>query len=374
MIYRCTECCKDYFVSDQNHNNGNEENIGLCINCQNVKRNPVLELIRTYNPKIRLSSILLFATLLVVIFVFQVSPLLQKSHNAMELESNYDDMVDPNITYSYKTDLPHAEIIVENGIMIGYIPVNGDINTPQQIFIPDDVEEITEYAFRNFNGLVSITMGENVEKIGKYAFFNCVNIENVKLNDNLKIIDDYAFFRLDINNINLPNNLEYLGVSALNNVKMTDVELSKETKLGSDCLDFTTYLPNGVDDGEAVIVNNLFIKAPTQDKVVPHYVIPEGITSIEDNAFYGSDIEYVTIPEGLLYIGPRAFMLCKNLKEVAFPSTLIAIDTYAFYNCISLTKVDLNDNLMALGYQSFDGCPIDNLNIPDTVKVVESLP
>lgn len=374
MIYKCTECCKDYFVSDQNHNINNEK-VGLCINCQNRSKNPVIALIRTYNPKIRLSSILLFATLLVVIFVVQISPLLQKSHNALEFEDDYvyDNVVEQNTLYSYKNDLPQAEIIVENEIMIGYIPVNGDINTPQQIMIPNNVKEISDYAFRDFNGLVAITLGEKVQKIGKNAFSNCVNLEHVVLNDNLKVIDDYAFFRLDINYINLPPNLEYLGVSSLNNVNMNDVELSTKTKLGSDCLDFTTYYSNGVDDGEAIIINNLFIKAPTNDKIELDYKIPIGITSIEDNAFYSSNIENITIPEGVLYIGPRAFMLCKNLKEVTFPSTLIAIDTYAFYNCSSLTKVEFNAGLLALGYQSFEGCPTEKLNIPPSTKVVENL-
>ncbi len=402
MIYRCTECNKDYFISDQNHNNENKT--GVCINCQNLstqaeakkaekvkpakaekqkkintkkeKSNTENRKIIDLNSEISLSTVLLIISLTLMIIFSQIIPIIREAQTTKDSEIIHQELTmesanqtyDKDESFYYNRELPEGQAIIENNIVVGFQPLNGDVSLPQQIYLPAGVTEIADYAFKNYYGLVSIIFSNDVNKIGKYAFENCYNLEYVAINDKLEIIDDYAFFRLNLKRINLPKKLDYLGVSALNHVKINDVILSKYAKLGSDCLDFTNYEQN---DGEAVIINNLFVKAPTNDKIPLHYIIPDDITSIEDYAFYDSNIEYITIPEGVLYIGPRAFMSCKQLKEVSFPESLIAIDTYAFYNCSSLSKIEFNEGLLAIGYNSFSGTNVPVLNVPENTKVIE---
>lgn len=46
-------------------------------------------------------------------------------------------------------------------------------------------------------------------------------------------------------------------------------------------------------------------------------VIPEGVTEIHDDAFCRCcTLTSVQLPESLRYIGPRAFLMCTNLKEL----------------------------------------------------------
>lgn len=49
---------------------------------------------------------------------------------------------------------------------------------------------------------------------------------------------------------------------------------------------------------------------------IKHIDIPETITFIENDAFYGSDIEEITIPASCNHIGPNAFSACGKLTKM----------------------------------------------------------
>ena len=65
--------------------------------------------------------------------------------------------------------------------------------------------------------------------------------------------------------------------------------------------------------------------------------LPEDLTSIEAEAFYGdTSLGDVILPEGVTAIGERAFA-DSSVKSIALPSTLTDIDPTAFENCEGLT-------------------------------------
>lgn len=70
---------------------------------------------------------------------------------------------------------------------------------------------------------------------------------------------------------------------------------------------------------------------------LPSYVkIPESVDSIGEQAFMGKRIFGVTLPEGIVCIGARAFANCENLENINFPDSLKRIEQEAFLNCQSL--------------------------------------
>lgn len=310
--------------------------------------------------KITLFTQLLFLTLIIVIFVIYILPIiLYKEIEELSLIEKFEK----DYSFVYSNDLPLTDVIVLDNVLIGISP---DVDTyiPQQIIIPQGVTSIKDNAFENFYGLIGVTFCDTLENVGKNAFLNCVNLQYIDTNENLKTIDDYAFYNIELDKINLPSSLKYLGVSSLNLIHISTVQLQDNVQLGSNCLNFTDYYPYGQD--EEVIVNNLYIRSP--QNINGNYVIPEGITSVEDNAFYfRENLQSIEIPDGVLYIAPRAFMGCKNLIEVTFPDSLIAIDSYAFYNCTSLTNVKFNEGLKIIGYESFANCNLLNVELPSTI-------
>ena len=68
---------------------------------------------------------------------------------------------------------------------------------------------------------------------------------------------------------------------------------------------------------------------------------PDGITVIEDSAYYGTGLTSVTIPEGITVIRNSAFSNCKNLTSVTLPRSLERIGENAFYDCTSLVNVTI---------------------------------
>ena len=68
--------------------------------------------------------------------------------------------------------------------------------------------------------------------------------------------------------------------------------------------------------------------------------VKEGVTSIEDLAFYNHAVlKHLILPESLVNIGAQAFLYCNSLESVSIPSSTTSIGYRAFYGCNSLTDV-----------------------------------
>ncbi len=67
------------------------------------------------------------------------------------------------------------------------------------------------------------------------------------------------------------------------------------------------------------------------------YILPEGLITIGDYAFYNcDDLTSVTIPSTVQTIGSNSFQFCNSLREVTIPYTVTSIGSSAFEDCDSL--------------------------------------
>ena len=125
---------------------------------------------------------------------------------------------------------------------------------------------------------------------------------------------------------------------------------------------------------------------------VTKVIIPKGITSIGDDAFYSCSITSIVLPEGLTSIGSAAFDKCSitsivlpegltsisdgafyqaALTSVTFPSTLKTIGDVAFSLC-KLTSVTLPEGLTSIGSSAFDSGTFTSIKIPESVTSIGS--
>jgi hypothetical protein len=84
------------------------------------------------------------------------------------------------------------------------------------------------------------------------------------------------------------------------------------------------------------------------------YAIPNSVTNIRDDAFYGcASLISVTIGAGVTSIGDYAFSGCGNLSSVMIPSG--SVGGYAFYAC-GLTNVTIGNGVTSIAFAAFEGC------------------
>jgi hypothetical protein len=101
-------------------------------------------------------------------------------------------------------------------------------------------------------------------------------------------------------------------------------------------------------------------------------VIPDGISRLGDNAFWGaSGLTRLDLPRSLISIGEQACYGCKSLREVNFSAArdLKGIHSYAFSRT-ALKSLTLPDSLVLLGKGAFGDCAtLESVTLPRGIRV-----
>ncbi len=106
-----------------------------------------------------------------------------------------------------------------------------------------------------------------------------------------------------------------------------------------------------------------------KDKSVTSIVIPEGVTSIGEVAFFDCRcLISITIPSSVTEIGDCAFCHCTSLTSIDIPNSVTKIGSSAFQDCTSLTSIDIPNSVTWIGHSAFNGCKsLTSIDIPNSV-------
>ena len=143
----------------------------------------------------------------------------------------------------------------------------------------------------------------------------------------------------------------YYNITGNNTVEVTRSDENNNTYSGSVSIP-ETVTNNGTEYSVTKIGEFAF-----QGSAVTSVSMPEGITSIDYNAFKGcQNLESVTLPESLTTLGSYAFYSCKLLKTIKIPSGVTAIPGQCFDGCSSLESVTIPEGVTTIGWDAFNGC------------------
>jgi len=97
----------------------------------------------------------------------------------------------------------------------------------------------------------------------------------------------------------------------------------------------------------------------------------ERIISEKSRSYSSSDVERVTISEGIESICNSAFYFCTELKEIQIPETVTFIDRGAFQSCYELETFIWPENVKTIPWTCFHGCKkLKNITIPESVNAI----
>lgn len=236
--------------------------------------------------------------------------------------------------------------------------------------LPSAVKSIGQNAFLNCSSIECISFPASVETINAPAFVQCNSIKRYEVDssnrffrsvdgvlysaDGKKLIA-YPAAKEDVS-FSVPEGVEEIEMCAFSgNRFVTEITLSSTVKsVGNYAFHFCSSLFKvNFNDGLETLGTYIFDHSPKMRVVT----IPGTLTSWE-SAFYSSQIEYVTVSEGIKSIDKMAFRDCASLKSVKIPSSLETIKMAAFMGCSSLEQLTLPDSFKSADSTAFSGSDV----------------
>ena len=172
----------------------------------------------------------------------------------------------------------------------------------------------------------TFTVPEGVETL----VCRCITKSMTTLNlpSTLKVIEGWSLSSMSgVNLLNIPASVTTMYTYSFHaNTKLRVAESN------------STY--KSIDD--VLILNKAGTKVIMASKNATTYNIPNTVTEIGKNAFYGcSKITSITIPDSVTTIGAGAFESCSSLTEITIPQNVTSIGPDAFVYCGKLMAINI---------------------------------
>lgn len=280
-----------------------------------------------------------------------------------------------------------TKVTIPNSVTnIGYAAFKNCSNL-RNVSIGDGVTSIEQYAFSGCKALKEITIGKSVTSISCYVFKDCTSLKEVTIPDGVVEIQCEAFYGCtNLTRVTIPSSVTHIETRAFGNSGLTDVYISDIAAWVSINFDYDAVWEWNNYNPTTLYLNGV---------PITELHIPDGVTSINDYAFYNCDsLTEVTIPnsvtnigwyafdkcsnlvnvsigDGVTSIGYGAFWECKALREVTIGKSVTTIGNYAFYECEKLENIELPESVISIGEDAFHECEsLLSINIPQNVTTI----
>ena len=245
----------------------------------------------------------------------------------------------------------------------------------KEVILPESITEIGDKAFAGAGNLEKISIPDTVTSIGSWAFADCSQLKTIVLPEKLQRIGARAFDGCSgLTKLIIPENtkeIESYASAECSNLEEMDIPASVETidmEAFDKCPKLTIRAPEGSFAAQyarrnaiPLVVEGMVTNETTEHGDLRDFVIENGVLTQYLGA--GGD---VTIPDGVLSIGPMAFYNCLGLKNVIVPEGVTSI---SFFNCSNLIRVTIPSSVTSV---NFFGCSsLEEVTLPMSVNEID---
>lgn len=235
--------------------------------------------------------------------------------------------------------------------------------------IPNSVIIIEDRAFYDCTGLETVIIGDSVTSIGNFVFHGCSSLTSLHIGNSVSTIGGCAFEKCSaISYLSIPDSVTQIGTTAFSGCSgLTSIYIGNSVStIGQDAFNECSNLNAvNISDSDAwcaitfwSATSNPLYYAPNiymNNELIEQVDFPDGIEKINDYVFYNyANLKSVSIPNSVTEIGQEAFY-GTSLKEVLLPSAVTSVGYNAFGKCKSIEKVvSLNTTPPEIDSSTFD--------------------
>ncbi len=309
-------------------------------------------------------------------------------------------------------------LVIGDGVRkIGYNSFYSNVIT--EIKLPASVETSESFSRHNFPALQKFTVSKDS------PYFAAV--DGVLFAKDMKTLVQYPCAKVG-DKYTVPDGIEIIGEYAFDNTQLCEITLADSVReLKERAFSFNDYLAKiNFGSGLEIVGEEAFCAL----SITGSFVLPEGVKTIGDFAFYSSEFTSVTLPSTIESIGENIFDFCllleeinvapgnKNFKsvdgvlynadltkliafpsnskiknmvipstvseftegafaysqleEVTLPSAIKSVPQNLFYGAEELTKVVIPEGVETIESEAFNGCySLVDVTLPSTLRCIE---
>jgi len=261
------------------------------------------------------------------------------------------------ITERGETAAEYFTVVKTSG---NFAKITGYIGEDIAVVIPSvigeyTIDEIAANAFQDNQNIVSVVIPDTTRKIGIQAFAGCKELRSVYIADSVYYIGEKAFY----------------NCYRLNSVNYPMNWTSVSNSSSNNCIFSNTDIETiTVPDGVTAIPRYAFDECTSLKNII----FADSIDSIGRYAFAGcTSLEKVYLPENVVKIEEGVFRNCSSLQEIKLSDRLTSLGRFSFENCTALEFILLPETLAYINRGAFKGCTLlSNIYIPNGVRGIEA--